>query len=293
MRPSPALPLLEISVRSHPSDSELIAHILSSVTRAPVAILSVSETEIEIRTYRPAVDDGNEIVKRLYEEWETAQEGGWLSSTPKLQIRLLESTGLAQDSLPPPLEVGDSLTIVMDPRIQLETSRTVVVITGAGGFGTGHHPSTRLCLRLLEKCPIENRDLLDVGTGSGILAIAAAKWGARTVVAADIDPLALESARWHARLNAVEDRIRFVRSDLARQIVGRFDGIVSNLSAEMVEDLSYQIYSKNLLQPGGFWIGAGFLIRDWAALEPVLRRLPFLTFHREEEEDWAAFLARA
>lgn len=93
----------------------------------------------------------------------------------------------------------------------------VIIIHPSMGFGTGHHASTRLCLRLLQAAPVTGATVLDVGTGSGVLAIAAAKLGAGSVTAIDFDPDAIASARECAALNGLGAVIDIRQGDLERE----------------------------------------------------------------------------
>ena len=100
-----------------------------------------------------------------------------------------------------------------DRPVNVPADVTTIVIEPSRGFGTGHHASTRLCLRALSELEVTGRRVLDLGTGSGVLAMAAALTGARAVLAVDADPDAIESARASASLNALPVPVDFAVSD--------------------------------------------------------------------------------
>ena len=102
----------------------------------------------------------------------------------------------------PPVRVGNLLVTTSGVTPEVDT-RGRIVIRPSMGFGTGHHASTRLCLRLLQNIPLNGATTLDIGTGSAILAIAAIKLGAASVRAIDNDPDAIQSARENLELNGV------------------------------------------------------------------------------------------
>ena len=102
------------------------------------------------------------------------------------------------------------------------------------GFGTGHHATTRLTLRALQELPLDNKTVLDIGCGSGVLAIAAVKLGARSAVGIDIDPDALDNASENAGLNDMGDRVRFEEGDF-REMTLRADVVMANLTGGLLE----------------------------------------------------------
>lgn len=110
----------------------------------------------------------------------------------------------------------------------------LVVIRPSMGFGTGHHASTRLCLRALQALPVAGRSVLDVGTGSGVLAIAAARRGAGSVVALDVDRDAEATARSNVALNGVSDRVQVRGGDFRRAGLQPASIVLANLSAALV-----------------------------------------------------------
>jgi len=139
--------------------------------------------------------------------------------------------------------------------------------------------------------PSKWQAVLDVGTGSGILAIASAKLGAREVVATDIDDAALDAAQENATRNGCIDFIRFVKSDLLRQVSGQFDIVLSNLLTPLIKDLAWQIKSRQVLAPEGLWIGSGVSVEGWKEVKPLLLKLGYRLVEERELAGWVAFVA--
>ena len=109
-----------------------------------------------------------------------------------------------------------------------------IVIEPSRGFGTGHHQSTRLCLVLLQNRNLSGPRVMDVGTGSGVLAIAAAKLGAAFVAAIDNDPDAVENARENIAVNGVEKIVEAHVDDLTTTTVAAADLVTANLTGTLL-----------------------------------------------------------
>jgi len=126
--------------------------------------------------------------------------------------------------------------IVAPPWVALgpEPTALVVVIQPSMGFGTGHHATTRLCLAALQAIPIADREVLDVGTGSGVLAIAAARLGAARAVGIDCDPDAIQSAGENLVLNPAVTRVRFETVDLSAMPLPVVDVVTANLTGALL-----------------------------------------------------------
>jgi ribosomal protein L11 methyltransferase len=128
-------------------------------------------------------------------------------------------------------------------------------------FGTGQHPTTRLCLEALESRLRPGQEALDVGTGSGVLAVAAALLGAARVVALDVDPVAVGVARQNVALNGVEGRVQVVEGSLGAPGplpgvgAARFDIVLANLSSVGISDMAPAL--ARALAPGGVLIASG------------------------------------
>jgi len=122
-------------------------------------------------------------------------------------------------------------------------------------FGTGQHATTLMCLRALEETVQPGANVLDLGTGSGILALAAARLGAANVLALDSDPVAVRAARENVRLNGLEAVVRVEEGTLDAAL-GPFDVIAVNISAAVIVDLAGAMAAA--LKPGGVLIAGGF-----------------------------------
>jgi ribosomal protein L11 methyltransferase len=171
------------------------------------------------------------------------------------------------------------------------TGRRLVVDPGQA-FGTGTHESTRLSLAALESLCARRlpRRVLDVGTGSGILAIAARLLGAKVAVGVEIDPEALPAAREHADLNDVD--VHFVRADGARGVrAGAFDLVVANIAAPLLIERAEELCAT--ARPGGDIVLAGILGVDArSVLEAFARFAVEGPIEVRHDGEWAAILFR-
>lgn len=142
-------------------------------------------------------------------------------------------------------------------------SEIVVEINPALAFGTGHHESTRLCIRLIERLleDADSKSVLDVGCGSGILSIVAAKLGAKRVVAFDIDKVAVKETKKNLRRNSISDVVNLVCGYID-SINGKYDLIVANISVEELLHMTEELKSR-LSEEGSLILsGIPFLRRD-------------------------------
>lgn len=190
----------------------------------------------------------------------------------------------SQSSLAP-IRVG---RFVVSPDGSGEKTPDVLFLTikPSMGFGTGHHASTRLCLRLLQAAPVAGASVLDVGTGSGILAIAARKLGATDVVATDVDPDALASASENLALNH-EPSVLLHQGELAaaRKQLGRaFDVVLANLTGALLMREAASL--AGLTRPGGQLIASGFQQHEIEHVTASFRAAGLIVGERLDEDDW-------
>lgn len=190
-----------------------------------------------------------------------------------------------------PLRVTPRLVIVPSwQTYQAGPGEQVVVLDPGMAFGTGHHETTRMCLELLDEHLGSGRasNVLDLGTGSGILAIAAARLGALRVVASDIDPVARETAARNVEINALMALMALVTvvDAEAGWRLGPYELIVANLTAEDLSDLM-PLIAENLA-PEGTAILSGILASRESVVAHALAAADLRVTRRRGAGEWAA-----
>jgi ribosomal protein L11 methyltransferase len=197
-----------------------------------------------------------------------------------------------------PIEIGGALLVKPSwsgrrPR----AGQAVVVLDPGLSFGTGQHPTTAFCLEQLtaRRVPGRQQSFLDIGTGSGILAIAAAKLGYQPVQAFDTDPAAVRVARKNATQNRVARRLRIHRQDLIRLPIrggAKFDVVCANLTSDLLVPQAKRVVNR--LQPTGRLILAGILQTQFAEVTRTYaaRGLKLIATAQKREWQSAAFAFR-
>jgi len=190
-------------------------------------------------------------------------------------------------------KVGGRIVIVPSwKRYAPKRGEIVITMDPGMAFGTGLHPTTRLCLVALEKYVKKGDRILDVGTGSGILAIAAVKLGAASVDALDIEPSAIDAAERNAAENGVPRRIKLYLGTL-RELgpeIPPADLVLVNILAYTIIRMLPELKSK--LLPEGFLITGGILSEFRPDVETALKQSGLGVVETLQEEDWVALVAR-
>jgi len=190
-----------------------------------------------------------------------------------------------------PIPVGNKLLIhpIWEDEID-PMGRTVIHLEPGLAFGTGTHETTRLCLETLEKYVKEGDEVLDVGCGSGILAIAALLLGAKRAVGIDIDELAVKTAIENAQMNNVDDRFEAICGDLTEKVSGKYKIVVANIVADIIVKLTKDI--KLFLSDDATYIMSGIID---TRKDDVLNCLKndFDIIEIIEENGWVAIAAKA
>lgn len=169
----------------------------------------------------------------------------------------------------------------------------VIQIDPGMAFGTGTHETTSLCLKLMEKYlgdEPQDKEVLDVGCGSGILSIAAALLGCRSVTGVEIDEDAVRVAEENVELNGIGDRVEILQGDLTEGIESKADIIVANLMADLVMTLSKS--AKEHLKDGGIFISSGILLEKKGIVSDAVKEAGFEIIEIAEDGEWCAIAAR-
>lgn len=187
-----------------------------------------------------------------------------------------------------PVRAGSHLVVQppwVDERID-GPGDVVVLIDPGRAFGSGSHPSTRQALALLEATVAEGDDVLDVGCGSGILAVTAARLGARRVVATDLDPGAGPATRANAKVNGVADRV-VVDDRPVEELPGAHDVVLANIGALVLDRLAPALAAR--LAPGGTLVLAGLLTSNADGVVAAHARVGLVERQRMVDDDgWVA-----
>ncbi|MDD4792919.1 MAG: 50S ribosomal protein L11 methyltransferase [Firmicutes bacterium] len=306
----------EVSCEVSDEDSEMVADLLRLAGAGGVAFIGPSlirdrissadsgealvfpesmclDGPLRVTAYFP-VDDLLEnrvrlIKEALEEKW--AREGG-LGPRPALVLSQIENSNWATawKSYYTVDHVGERVVIVPSwVDYSPDRGEVVILLDPGEAFGTGQHESTRGAIRAIEAHLEPSARLLDVGCGSGILSIVAAKLGASMVDGVDNDSVAVAVARSNVDENQVSDRVAINLGDLASGITGRYDVVVANILADVVARLARDL--PRLLVPGGKCISSGFVAKQEECVRLALESAGHTIIDRLQLEEWVTLVS--
>ena len=190
-----------------------------------------------------------------------------------------------------PIEIGKRLVIKPSwSSYENKNGRTIILIDPKMSFGTGYHESTRLTLQLLEKYVSHGCSVLDVGTGTGVLAIAAVKLGAKSALGIDIDEWSIENAKENVVANDVVGKVTISSEPLSHLHETLFDVITANLTLNTNRELLPQFHA--LLRTKGVVIVSGLLRSDEQTMTNHLKEQQFTFLEECTENEWIAIAAQ-
>jgi len=288
---------LEVSVRVDGEAAEAVSELLNSYGRGGAVIehrvaggLGAHDDvdEMRVKAYIPAEDGA---LKQRIEEalWHLGQ----LYPIPDPEFTVLGEADWAEawKAHYGVLHVGQHTAIVPAWQSYEPAPGEVAIVLDPGmAFGTGTHPTTRLCLAALEELVVPGVRVLDLGTGSGILSIAAAKRGAASVRAVDIDPIAVASARENVSANGVAGIVH-VESGSLEQARATYDLILVNILYSVILDLLDRGLA-DALRPNGTVVASGIIDDQEADIVDAFVTRGIEVTGRRGERDWVALIGR-
>ena len=186
-----------------------------------------------------------------------------------------------------PMEIGRRLAVV--PSWQAyDTDRVKLLLDPGLAFGTGGHETTSLCLEALDELTAGGERVLDIGTGSGILAIAALKLGAACAEGVDIDPVAVRTACENAALNGVAGQFTDLVGDLSDKASGTYQIITANIVANAIISLAPAV--PGLLAEGGHFIASGIIDTRAQEVAEALTKAGLTIAQRKDKRGWVCFV---
>lgn len=300
---------LELTVQTHPEAVESVSELLNRYVPGGVAIEEPIELIDEGQEYRvlagqpvqmhaclPIDGKEQEVRQRIAEGlWHLARLGEHFVGELQTRVVNEEDWANAWKDYFPVTHIGQRIVIRPSWREYTPKPHEVVLTLDPGmAFGTGLHPTTRMCLEQIEQRIRAGMHVLDVGTGSAILAIAAARLGAAYVYALDTSSVAAESAANNVAMNDLSDRIKVVLGALdveeAIRVAGQYDLVVANIIAHIIGSLAPQL--TQVLAPDGLLLVSGIIeARLHDALDPLLAQ-GLEEIDRVMIDDWMALILR-
>ena len=288
---------IELSVQTDAEGAEAAAALLNEMVETGAAIEQTIIPEVGEK-----FDPARAFTVRAFfssdqrEQLQRAQESLWHLaqlrplSEPRVRELAEEDWAEAWKKYYTILHIGKHLVIKPSWLEYAPRADDVVIELDPGmAFGTGLHPTTRLCMLALEQYQTGAPRVLDVGTGSGILSITAAKLGAREIRALDTDAVAVEAATRNVAINRAEPIVRVERGSIDSSC-NQFDLICINILAEVIAELAPALAAA--LRPGGIVIASGILDFKADDVADALNAVRIEIVEKKQEEDWVALVGK-
>ncbi|WP_089966981.1 50S ribosomal protein L11 methyltransferase [Lihuaxuella thermophila] len=264
--------IIELSKEDYPEQGVRVKGYLSELKlEDPKALVARLQTEMQqLKTY--GIDPEPAVV-----ETKVVDEESWANEWKKYYK---------------PVKVTERLTV--KPTWEEYTAESdqekIIELDPGMAFGTGTHPTTKLSMRLMEKYMAPGMRVIDVGCGSGILSIAAAKLGAKQVLAVDLDPLAVVSTENNVKQNGVQEVVTAREGDLLKGVAERAECVVANILAEIILLFAHEL--PRVLTPGGIFIASGIIEEKAEQVAAALEQFGLEVLETIDEERWVAIAAK-
>ncbi len=289
-----AAQIAKLSVAVTGEAEEPVAALLERLTgQSPVSFRREGGQSVELSCYFPGKPPKATVLQPAFEQGIRELHGlGLQFSASPLTLASIPKEDWAESWKKhfPPLEIGSALLLKPSwVRQKPKPGQVVLVLDPGLSFGTGHHPTTEFCLRQVVKGRPRKtpRTLLDMGTGSGILAIAAVKLGYQAVRGFDFDPESVRVARENAQVNGVAEALKITRQDLTKLPLEsrvKYDVVCANMEFDLLVRESKRILNR--LKPGGLLILAGILKKQFPQVQATYEAAGLNLVASRAQKEW-------
>jgi len=288
-------PLWRVSVATSPEAEDAVAEMLGELFgTAAAAYFNLESGVSTVSVFRDQKPDAGKFKAEIAAGLERIENCGLKIGAGKIEVAKVKREDWAESWKRHfhPLEIGKTLLVKPSwSKKRACKNQTVVILDPGLSFGTGQHPTTSFCLGEIARGRKKGtaQSFLDIGTGSGILAIAAAKLGYQPVHAFDFDPESVRVAKANARKNRVESRIQLTRGDITKlplKAARRFDLVCANLISNLL--ISENRRLVNRLEPGGTLVLAGILVAEFGEVERAFAGLKLKRVAKRVENEWCS-----
>ena len=283
--------LLEISIPTTPEAEEAVSAALEDLLGQPPSFYRDERTQrLAAKAYIEQKQWKAPLQKQLAERLSVLRECGFKVGRPRVKLLPAENWTESWKKHFKPIEIGDALVIKPSwSKLKPKRHQQLVVLDPGLSFGTGQHATTSFCLHQIvrERHGGRKQSFLDIGTGSGILAIAAAKMGYSPVQAFDFDPESVRVSRENALRNGVADKVRPAQKDLTKlpvQSKTRFDLVCANLIYDLLIQEAERITAR--VKRGGGLVLAGILKTQFPAVQRAFEKRGFKLVRTKKEKEW-------
>lgn len=245
-----------------------------------------------VKAYFSEEDNIQEILEYINEKMRELKEIGIDTGLAKVESEKMHEEDWANNwkKYYKPTKIGER--IVVKPiweEYEAKDDELVLALDPGMAFGTGTHETTRMCIQALDNYVKQDSTVFDVGCGSGILAIAAAKLGAKKAVGVDLDPVAVESANENVGINNL-DNIEILYGNLVDVIEGKADIVVANIIAEVICILTEDV--KRVLKTDGYFITSGIIHDRVDMVTNKLEETGFEVVEINKDGEWNCIVAK-
>lgn len=258
-------------------------------------LLENMPTQVQVTGYYPKDFQAADLVEQVRRRMEDlrARTPGMDLGTLEIRTGSLDDEDWAQSWKKDftPFRLGEHLLVKPTwCQVQVEPEDRVIEIDPGMAFGTGTHETTALCAALMEQSVRPGDRVTDLGTGTGILAMAAALCGAGSVLATDIDPVAVKVAAENIARNHLDGVIRTRQGDLLQAVDQVADVVVANIIADVVCQLAAPV--RDYIKPGGYFICSGIARERQEQVRQALEAAGYASIEVREKGEWAAMRAK-